>query len=243
MTPVQASRRSLRPSHRVSLAQRGGARPAAAGVAALAEGAHGCPRSHHFPHCTSALHNAPIYIGRVAPDAGATLLITFLTTGRSRTFETYGTCRAYCSTVGKNAENNLQNPYAWMHRPTSGQLSTINDVPPRKHSEPVRCLGRLKNLMVAGGPIVKVMPTKNMMLPRDISPLSRKSRMPLNEISTPNAVRSIPIVDLSLKFNIVGANCQKPVAAAKRSPPVPRQQRRTEDSWEPTAQHVTSLRF
>jgi hypothetical protein len=38
------------------------------------------------------------------------------------------------------------------------------------------------------------------MLPRAMSPLSRNSKMPLNESSTPKAVSSSPMVDLSLKL-------------------------------------------
>lgn len=80
--------------------------------------------------------------------AGAILLITLFTPGKSKTLPRYGVLFKNISTVGKKPLKRITNPYPSSRSPTMTQPIITTANPPKKKSEPFKFRGLVKKRIV-----------------------------------------------------------------------------------------------
>lgn len=113
-------------------------------------------------------------------------------TGLLKTSPTYGIDRKNCTMVPKKSPKRPKMPKLSTMNPINERFMRINTMPSPKNTVPLILVGRVKNVTVRWGPMIKINPMTKRMLPKAKSPLSKKVKTPKVKNKNPAAVKPTP---------------------------------------------------
>lgn len=97
--------------------------------------------------------------------------------------------------VPKKSPNKPKIPKLSIMKPKNDLFIKISNIPKAKHKVPLILVGLVKKVTVLCGPMIKIKPIKNKMLPRAKKPESKKVIIPRRKKMNPPAVKPTPNSD------------------------------------------------